>query len=329
MKRMRTYTVLGTATLFLSSCLFVSNGWTDEREVLSFVSLRNGTRPIILMDTQGKILQRLVIPGLIPLSCSWSPDGRSFAYHTNHVGNFDLYVMDMETQTSRRLTFDGGKDLSPAWSPNGKWIAFVSDRTGSRDIYRMDVDGENLMQLTKQKGGTKPAWSPDSQSIAFVSTSLFVMSANGNRLKHLAEATSMGCSWSPDGKQIAFISKDAEGGMDIFSINVNGKNLRQLTWLDQQAFIFGTTWAPSGKWIAYVLAEVIGPLKPVLGADDFAAPVVCLINAIDGGIGKPIEATRGLVSGSTEWVPEAPFSVSPNEEKQTTLWSRLKQSKKK
>ena len=328
MKRMRTYIVLGT-TVLLSSCLFISSGWAAARDVISFISQKGADIHLTLMNTRGEIRQSILTDLERPSDFTWSPHGGSIAYSTSRNRNFDIYVMDVvRREADLRLTFDATKDLSPAWSPNGKWIAFISERAGSRDIYRIDIDGRNLMQLTKQKGGTKPAWSPDSQSIAFVSTSLFVMSANGKGLKHLADATSMGCSWSPDGRQIAFISKGAEGGMDIFSIDVNGKNLHQLTWLDHRTFIAEPVWSPSGEWIAYVLSEVIGPLKPVLGADDFAEPVVCIVNAIDGGVGKPIEATRGLVLGSTEWVPKVLLSVSPSDGQQTTLWSRLKQTGK-
>lgn len=323
MKYMRVYMVLGVVLLLL-----VIGGWAAERDIISFLSQKGEDIHLTLMNTRGEIHQS-VLTDLERLSAlTWSPDGGSIAYSTSRNRNFDIYVMDVvRRKTDLRLTFDATKDVSPAWSPNGKWIAFVSERAGSRDIYRMDVDGGNLMQLTKQKGGSKPAWSPDSQSIAFVSTSLFVMSANGKRLKHLADATSMGCSWSPDGKQIAFISKGAEGGMNIFSIDVNGKNLRQLTWLDQRAFIVEPVWSPSGKWIAYILSEVIGPLEAVLVADDFADPVVCIVDTAGGGGGKPIEATRGLVSGSAEWVPKVLLSVSPSAEKQTTLWGALKQMK--
>ena len=200
MKRTRTYEVLGMAIL-LGSCLFISSNWAATRDVLSFVSLKKDkTRPIILMDTQEKILQRLVIPGLRPLSFSWSPDGRSFTYHTNEGGNFDIYVMDVETQTHRQLTFDGGRDIWPAWSPNGKWISFASNRAGTSDFYRIDIDGGNLMKLTDGQDYDKTAWSPDSQWIAFTSRgSLFVMNAEGKRLRRLAgSANSVDCTWSPD-----------------------------------------------------------------------------------------------------------------------------------
>ena len=314
MKRMRTYMVLGMAML-LSSCLFVSSNWAAAPDVISFVSFKDKTHPIILMDTHGKILQRLVIPGLRPLSFSWSPDGHSFVYHTNEDVNFplnfDIYVMDVETHTHRQLTFDDGQDIWPAWSPNGKWISFASDRAGASDLYRIDIDGGNLMKLTDGQDYDKTAWSPDSQWIAFTSrTSLLVMDAEGKRLRKLAgSAHSVDCTWSPDGKQIAFSSNT-----DIFSIDVNGKNLRQLTRIDRQAW--DLEWSPSGEWIAYSLTDILGDL------------VIGVVNIVDNKRGGVLESTRGLVPVDIDWVPEEFLSVSPSTEKQTTLWGKLKQTGK-
>ena len=314
-KRAQIYMMLGIG-LLLSISGFISSGWADEQDVFSFVSTEDKTRPIILMDTQEKILQRLVISGLKPLSFSWSPDGRSFVYHTNEDAvnfplNFDIYVMDVETHTSRQLTFDDGKDIWPSWSPNGKWISFASNRAGTSDLYRMDTDGGNLIQLTDGQDYDKTAWSPDSQWIAFTSRgSLFVMDTEGGRLKQLTEnAHSVGCTWSPDGKKIAFSSHT-----DILSIDVNGRNLRQLTRINKRAW--DLAWSPSTEWIAYSLADILGDL------------VIGVVNTIDNKPGGVLEATRGLEPSHLDWAPPGFLSVSPSTEKQTTLWGRLKKTNK-
>lgn len=328
-----TYIVLGMV-LLLSISLFDNDGWSVERDILSFISRVNKDGPTHLMftDTRGKMRRSLLIPDLKRLrSVTWSPDGRSFACSSDQGGNFDIYVMDVRKNTYRQLTFDGGRDLSPAWSPNGKWIAFISKRTGNRDIYRIDVNGENVIQLTDQWNCDKPAWSPDSQWIAFTSApeksySLFVMSADGGRMRQLADHIPLpGCTWSPDGKRIAFVSRGAERKMEIFSIDVNGKKQRQLTWSDQEAFIFEPTWSPNGKWIAYTSWGFPAGLLKQGAIISVGIPAIRIVDTSGDGRGRPIESTIGSMSHSLDWVPSGFFDVSPSADKQTTFWGRLKQ----
>ena len=326
MKRMRSYMVFGMV-LLLNSSLLVHSGWAEtEWDVLSFVSRKGGDSSIILMNTQGEIHQRLTMDPGQPYNFSWSPNGRSIAYDSFQNGNLDIYVMDVETNEPRQLTFDGNKDRWPMWSPNGKWIAFGSERAGSADIYRMDVDGKNVKQLTRMGNCRAPAWSPDSQWIAFSSEfTLFVMDAGGKKLRELAAASRFsGCSWSPDGKQIAFRFNAANGSSEIFSIDVNGENLRQLTWSERGTNVWDPVWSPSGEWIAYILGQIPEGGAPV---DQIRTDgVVSVIDMIDGADEKLLESTRGLPKRSLQWVPKQLLSVSPSVEKQTTLWGKLKQA---
>ena len=325
MKRSKSYVVLGVV-LLLSSGLLIRSGWADDRDILSFVSEKGGDSPIILMNTQGAILERLTTDPGVPSDFTWSPNGRSIVYDSWQGGNFDIYVMDVEANTHRQLTFDGNRDQLPVWSPNGKWIAFVSDRAGGKTIYRMDVNGENVKQLINKKDCRKPAWSPDSQWIAFSSEhSLWVMDTEGRRLRELTWTKRFSeCSWSPDGKQIAFTSSAPNGRTEIFSIDVNGKNRRQLTQSDQLSIIWDPVWSPSGEWIAYIVGQI--PFGGA-GANQIKTNgVVSIVNTVNGAGGKPIEATKGLPKQSLQWVPKQLLSVSPSTEKQTTLWGRLKQA---
>ncbi len=330
MKRGLIYGVLGMA-LLVGSSLFVSSEWLAERDVLSFVSTTSEDRPIIFMDTNGEVLEELIAEPGHPFAFSWSPDRRSIAYEVCRNANCEIHMMEVKTNViravHRRLTF-GGDNQSPAWSPNKRWIAFVSERAGDKNIYRMDVDGENVIQLTKQERCDEPDWSPDSRWIAFVSNAtLFVMGADGRNLRQLGNAGAVlfDCAWSPNGKQIAFIGADAEGSIEIFSIDVDGGNLRQLTQLQEQIFIWELVWSPSGKSIAYIVTGGLpkGPINQI-----FANSVIGVVDAAGGGHSEQIEATKGLGARYLSWLPEAFFSVSPSAEKRTTFWGRIKQTDK-
>jgi TolB protein len=66
-------------------------------------------------------------------------------------------------------------------------------------------------------------------------------------------------AWSPDGSQIAFAS-DRKGNYDIYVMNSDGSNVRQLTsnpfaylyFIVGNAADYGPTWSPDGKKIAFV-----------------------------------------------------------------------------
>lgn len=324
MKRSGTFIILGTV-LLIGSFTFISSGQAAEKDVISFVSEKGKDHPIILMNTQGKILERLKTDPGAPFSFSWSPDKRSIAYGSFQGGGIEIYVMDVNANEHRQLTFDGSRNRSPVWSPNGKWIVFISERAGDTDLYRIDVDGKNVKQLTKQGNCRKPAWSPDSQWIAFISIpSLFVMDAGGKRLRELSGRVIFnGCTWSPDGRQIAFIAHNAEGGIGIFGVDIDGKNSRQLAQPDPLSLVYDPVWSPSGKSIAYISVPLLqpGPINQLL-----TKGVVSVANIANGGRGEPIEATRGMPKRSLRWVPEGGLSVSPSAEKQATFWGRLKQT---
>ena len=333
MKRILIYVALAIA-LLVGSSLFITRGWAEtERDVLSFVSTTDENRPIILMNTQGEVLQKLrTEPGHL-YTFTWSPDRRSIAYEACWNANCQIHLMEVRTNmrrnAHRQLTFDGDKNEWPAWSPNGKWIAFTSERAGDRDIYKMDVDGENVKQLTKKGECYEPAWSPNNRWIAFVShATLFVLDAEGGNVRQLGKANSVlpHCTWSPDGKQIAFISAGIEDGIVIYRIDVidvDGQNTRQLTKSEEGTVIQELAWSPSGKWIAYILTQRNGFIAQL-----FANGVVRIVNTAADGHAEPIEATKGMGARYLSWVPTRLLSVSPSAEKQTTLWSRLKQSEK-
>ena len=329
MKRGLIYVVLGMA-LLVESSLFVSSEWMAERDVLSFVSTTSEDRPIILMDTQGGVLEELVTEPGHPFAFTWAPDRRSIAYEVCRNANCEIHVMEVRTNVIRavhhQLTF-GGDNQVPAWSPNGKWIAFVSERAADKNIYRMDVDGENVLQLTRQGRCGEPDWSPNSRWIAFVSDStLFVMDADGSNLRQLGKASAVlfDCTWSPNSKQIAFIGADAEGSIEIFSIDVDGENLRQLTRSQEQTFIWELVWSPSGKSIAYIVTQLPkGPINQI-----FANSVISVVDAAGSGRSELIEATKGLGARYLSWLPEAFFSVSPSAEKRMTFWGGLKKTGK-
>lgn len=154
---------------------------------------------------------------------AWSPDGKKITFTSNRDGTGDIYMMNADGSGVTRLTYTSAKESSSVWSPDGKKIVFDSDRDGNREIYIMDSDGSNQTRLT---------FNPtiDAGPISF----------------------------SPDGKRIAF-SRNAsnEGGAvydyDIYVMNVDGSDLRQLT--TDAEFDAEPVWSTDGNRILFTSAR--------------------------------------------------------------------------
>ena len=332
MKRVFVYVMLG-ALFFSNSILLVNNVQAGEKYVISFLSNEKGDYDIFIIDTEGKVRERLATDAMRKSSLTCAPKDYRFAYTSNEHGNPDIYRMDIRDKNPIRLTRHPERDIRPAWSPNGKWIAFVSDREGAQDIYRMDVDGSNLIKLTDQGHNGMPAWSPDSQLIAFDSHrggnySIYVMDANGGELKQVTDDLPLwgGCTWSPDGKQIAYAAGILEEGVDIFTIDVDTKNINRLTNMGIGFRSGNPAWSPDGNWIAYSVLQVDEWPNPANGLQIIFSDSTIYLIDIQGGIVKPLKKTEGLSSDHVPvWTAEDFFSVSPDASKQIVTWGEIKQ----
>jgi Tol biopolymer transport system component len=198
------------------------------------------------------------------LSPSWSPNGKTIAYHDNIApGVTEIYLVGADGSDQRQLTHMGELGLGGAafagWSPDGKKIAFTS--LASADIYLINLDGSGLTRLTDGPASdARPAWSPDGTKIAFTSNrdaspgnpaDIYVMSADGSgqpvRLTS-APGTDDRAAWSPSGQRIAFESS-RDGNREIYVMNADGTDQTRRTFND--VVDANPSWSPDGQEIAF------------------------------------------------------------------------------
>jgi len=187
---------------------------------------------------------KLVSTGKGRTTCSFfMPDGKHIIYASTHKANpdcppkpaprkdgkylwpiysdFEIYEADLNGNITKQLTDSPGYDAEAVISPDGKKIAFTSTRSGDLEIWIMDIDGKNLKQLTHGLGYDGGAFfSHDSKKLVFRSS----------RPKTEEEIKEY--------KELLAENLVAPTNMEIYTINIDGTDLKQITNLGK------ANWAP-------------------------------------------------------------------------------------
>ena len=225
--------------------------WHPDGQTISF--LYEGD--LWVTDLNGSNRQNLT-DGRIDLnSCvptSWSPDGRQIAYWGNSDQGYGVYAMGTNGGNEQIVEAGWTRDGRASWSPDGRSIAYSEmrqldppfKRFGS-DIFVVNANGSSRVNLTVNPApmNISASWSPDGKKIAYVASpkpflwlpphNIHVMNADGSNPDMLTKgerwAYEWNPTWSPDSRRIAFARQTPDGFKDIFSMNADGSDLRNLT----------------------------------------------------------------------------------------------------
>lgn len=186
-------------------------------------------------------------------------------------GSSQIWAFTQDGRTRRQVTSrerDGLVRAShPSVSPDGTRLAF-SGYTGDRaDIYVINTDGTNLRKLTSSVADELqiiPGFSPDGRLIVYESnrgetepdnSHLRIVPVDGGDDWQLTfpDGTyeDAGPKFSPRGDVILFASdrNNRRGHHDLYTINVDGTNLKRLTRGANNAY--SRSWSPDGRRIVF------------------------------------------------------------------------------
>jgi uncharacterized protein YraI len=207
-----------------------------------------------LVDANGTNLRRVVENASSP---ALSDDGTRLAYRHWQRDDRGIVVANSDGSDPLRLT-DKLEDVLPSFSPDKSKIVFSTYRQGDRRsrIYYVWADEQNRRAWEWGAGGLfgkDPDWMADGQ-ITYYSTGerdqLWLMNGDATNQRAFASAPSIGAvAAAPDSTTIAYMS-NADSNWDIFSVDIQGENLRRLT--DDPARDGLPAWAPDGQSIAFV-----------------------------------------------------------------------------
>jgi Tol biopolymer transport system component len=179
--------------------------WSPDGSRIAFLSWRNSTLDIFVMEADGSNVRLLYDSGFNDADIHWV--GNTIAF----TRNSRIWIMNDDGSGARMLTDppraeEWGSanlpfgDYDPRISPDGSRVVFerlVNDKTpqGNYDLYLIDIDGSNLARLT-----------------------------NTGYAQGLA-------NWSRSGNRIAYIvaAIDGVGKYDIYTIHSDGKENDNVT----------------------------------------------------------------------------------------------------
>ena len=211
---------------------------------------------IYIKRIDSKAVTQLTSDAASDIQPAVSPDGRYVAFASNRTGAYEIYVMTIDGRAIRQVTYGGGDNVHPSWSGDGERLIYAcqSVRSGQWEMWIASLTSPGSRQFVGY--GLFPAWSPAEDRIAFQrprardgqlygiwtieliddEPSLPTLVADAPDRAFLSPA------FSADGCRLAFasVAPAGAGQVDIYTVDLDGQNLQQLTKGPGRKF--GPTW---------------------------------------------------------------------------------------
>jgi tricorn protease len=222
--------------------------FSPDGESIAFI---RGNGDLWIINKDGKNEKR-ILKGWATPDYSWSPDSKWIAFsRDDNEFNTDVFIISAEGGDPINISQHPDEDVHPVWSKDGRKLAFYSRRIGNT----YDIWFVFLRKIDDEK--KKEEWEEEAvvETKKNIKEKKVVVKIDFKDIhKRLRRVTSLpgdetDVVISPDGKTFAFRA-DAKGKGDLWTINWDGTNLKQLTTDGgNPSFI---TWSKDGKKIYFL-----------------------------------------------------------------------------
>lgn len=201
---------------------------------------------------------------------AWSPDGQFIAYTCKKMKgkeyalstNSDIYLYSLETGGTENIT-NGmmGYDKYPVFSPDGKKIAFQSMETPGYEadknrLFIYNMESRQMKEMTKDfdQNVSSVIWSNNGNTIYFISGvkatyQIYSLDPETNRITQITTGTHDYTALRLAEGFLVGAKMSMSMATELFSINVNSGDEKQLTFTNQHIYDFIEIGNVEEKWI--------------------------------------------------------------------------------
>lgn len=243
--------------------------WSPNGKRIAYWFIANGkSGEIATVSIDGSDLKVITNDNFSDWNPVWSPDGKYLYFASDRGGNMSFWRILVDENTG---SFSGTTELvaTPSkycrhitFSRNGKQLAYIRYESKS-NLQTLSFDEKSEKTIGQPnfitRGNreiTHPRLSPTGEEYVVrtlnqTNEDLSIVSKDGTVWRNLTTDSFVDRNpvWSPDGKQI-FFSSNRSGKQQIWSINSDATNLRQITFEENNGAAFPVI-SPDGSRLAY------------------------------------------------------------------------------
>ncbi|GIO85193.1 hypothetical protein J25TS5_21250 [Paenibacillus faecis] len=162
---------------------------------------------------------------------------------------YDIWAYVPLTRRIIRLTRGLAEAFSvPYPSRDGRRLAFIGRNS---ILYALDLRSGSLAQLDRIEPYTLLDWSPDSGYLSYVKEGRIVIyHLDSHRHTVIATVGATDAGWFPSGTSLLYAAPDPIGNVQLYQINLNGTNVRQLT-RNEEGPLHDVRLSPDGRFALY------------------------------------------------------------------------------